>query len=207
MASLKTEKASPEGDYRPPWRSMSFSCGGWLQFYLFGVARALQATGLDKGVTYCGCSAGALAAAGLTLEGDFDAAIEYCKTTCIPEAHGHISGLFRLAEYVSTCIDMLMVPTFRIIAPDALQIAVTRLPWFTPVRIVEHPTAEDLKQSLLASAAAFPAAPIVFHTRFGICIDGGLSDFQPIVDADTITVSPFYFSDCDIRPSRYVCMQ
>jgi hypothetical protein len=36
------------------------------------------------------------------------------------------------------------------------------------------------------------------------CLDGGLSDFQPVIDDDTITVSPFYFSDCDIRPSRYV---
>jgi hypothetical protein len=25
-----------------PWESMSFACGGWLQFYMFGVAKALQ---------------------------------------------------------------------------------------------------------------------------------------------------------------------
>ena len=42
----------------PPWESMSFACGGWLQFYMFGVAKALQVKGLEKGVTYCGCSAG-----------------------------------------------------------------------------------------------------------------------------------------------------
>jgi len=183
---------------------MSFSCGGWLQFYLYGVARAIQAAGLDRGVQYCGCSAGALAAAGLAYEGDFDAAVEFCKTECIPQAHGHVTGLFRLADYVGKCIDMLLVPKFRKLKRGDLQIAITKLPLLAPERVTEHPTVEELKQTLMASSAAFPGAPVVQHVRFGACIDGGLSDFQPLVDEATITVSPFYFSDCDIRPSRYV---
>lgn len=71
----------------PPWTSVSFACGGWLQFYMFGVAKALQASGLDypSSVTYCGCSAGALAAVGLALEGNFDAAVTFCKEKCVPE--------------------------------------------------------------------------------------------------------------------------
>ena len=50
-------------------------------------------------VTYCGASAGALAAAGLVLEGDFEAAVEFCKAECVPQAHGHISGLFRFVKF------------------------------------------------------------------------------------------------------------
>jgi hypothetical protein len=57
--------------------------------------------------------------------------------------------------------------------------------------------------TILASCAAFPLSPIVYRNN-GWYIDGGLSDFQPMIDDDTITVSPFYFSDCDIKPSRYV---
>ncbi len=71
-----------------PWRSISVACGGialtviffesnclvrlgWLQFYLYGVARAIQAQGLDDpNVSYLGCSAGALAAVGLVLDGN-----------------------------------------------------------------------------------------------------------------------------------------
>lgn len=70
-----------------PWRSVSFACGGWLQFYMFGVAKALQESGLDypSKVTYCGCSAGALAAVGLALEGDFDSAVTFCKEKCLPQ--------------------------------------------------------------------------------------------------------------------------
>lgn len=183
---------------------MSFSCGGWLQFYLFGVARAIQAAGLDHNVQYCGCSAGSLAAAGLALGGDFDAAIEFCKSDCIPKAHGHYTGLFQLADYVGKCVDLLMVPKFRQLKTGDLQIAITRLPFFEAERVKTHNSAVELKQTLLASCSAYPAAPLVRHPVHGLCIDGGLSDFQPIVDADTITVSPFYFSDCDIKPSRYV---
>lgn len=199
-----TIKAIPAKEYAVPWRSMSFSCGGWLQFYLFGVARAIQAAGLDKNVQYCGCSAGALAAAGLALGGDFDAAVEFCKNECIPKAHGHVTGLFQLADYVGKCIDLLMVPRFRLLEHGDLQIAITRLPFFEAERVKTHQSMKDLKQTLLASCSAFPAAPLVNHSVYGLCVDGGLSDFQPIVDADTITVSPFYFSDCDIKPSRYV---
>lgn len=82
---LKTP--STECEDNPPWTSVSFACGGWLQFYMFGVAKALQATGHDypSSVTYCGCSAGALAAVGLSLEGNFDAAVQFCKDKCVPQ--------------------------------------------------------------------------------------------------------------------------
>ncbi len=57
------EQPKTKGYEDVPWPSVSFACGGWLQFYLYGVARALQARGLDSpDVQYCGCSAGALAA-------------------------------------------------------------------------------------------------------------------------------------------------
>ena len=90
--------------FQQPFKSVSFSCGGWLQFYLFGVARAFQGMGIHKDVKWAGCSAGALAAAGIALDGDFDAAIKFCKKKCIPKTH-HISGLFTLEEYVGSCIE------------------------------------------------------------------------------------------------------
>ncbi len=191
--------------YLPPWKSVSFACGGWLQFYMYGVGRALQARGIDSPdeVVYCGCSAGALAAAGLAYEGNFDAAVEYCKDECIPSAHNGVGGLFQLDEYVGECIERELIPIFKALRPGQLQIAITKLPFFQAERVIEHATPKDLKTTLLASAAAYPAAPMV--KRHGLYyMDGGLSDFQPIVDENTLTISPFYFSNCDIRPSRYV---
>jgi hypothetical protein len=96
------------------------------------------------------------------------------------------------------------MPKYQQIEHGKLQIAVTKLwPFMQTERVTEHTSKEDLKLTLMASIAAFPAAPLVFR-RGKWFIDGGISDFQPIVDENTITVSPFYFSDCDIKPSRYV---
>jgi hypothetical protein len=88
-----------------------------------------------------------------------------------------------------------------------LQVAITNLPFFKAERATKFTSQEELKLSLLASASAWPFADLVYRCIDGKgiwCIDGGLSDFQPLVDEDTITVSPFYFSDADIKPSRYV---
>lgn len=188
----------------PPWTSMSFACGGWLQFYLFGVARAVQSRGLDKDVVYCGCSAGALAAAGLILDGDFDSAIQFCKKECVPEAYGKLLGLFQLSKYVGECIDDNVIPNYKSIPPGTLNVAITKLPFFTAERVSTFDSEDDLKTVLLASCAAFPFAGLVYR-KGSWYIDGGLSDFQPVLEGEhTLTVSPFYFSDCDIKPSRYV---
>ena len=92
---------------------------------------------------------------------------------------------------------------WRTLKSGDLQVAITNLPFFTAERVSAFTSQEDLKSCLLASSSAWPFAPLVFR-RGMWCIDGGLSDFQPLVDEDTITVSPFYFSDADIKPSRYV---
>lgn len=189
----------------PPWESMGFCCGGWLQFYLFGVAKALQDANLDKGVKYAGCSAGALAACGLVLEGDFDLAIKYCNEECLPLTYSRAHGLFCLAEYVTGCMENHLIHKFtpEKVKGGVLQIAVTKLPFFTGERVVEHETQKDLMEALLASCAAFPLSSLT-KRKGAWYADGGFTDFQPIIDEDTITVSPFYFSDADIRPSRYV---
>ena len=127
----------------------------------------------------------------------FDTILVNCK------AWGRVKGLFKLGEYVSDCIDMLVMPIYRPIDAGKLQLAVTELPNFAAKRIVRFNSKEELKMAMMASIAAFPAAPMVFIDGKR-CMDGGMSDFQPIVDENTLTVSPFYFSDADIRPSRYV---
>lgn len=186
-----------------PWKSMSFSCGGWLQFYMFGVARAVQMRGLEKGVEYLGCSAGALTAVGLAIDGDFDAAVQFCKNECLPKAYRDITGLFRLSEYVGGCVDKHVLPYFDNLSSDSLHISVTDLSTLRRNRVSNFSSREDLKQCLLASSAAFPFAPLV-NFRGRTCIDGGIADFQPTLDKDTLTVSPLFFSKCDIKPSRYV---
>ena len=192
MEMLQDDSKLPSGT-ECPWPSISFGCGGWLQFYLYGVARAIQARGLDlPEVTYCGCSAGALAATGLTLNCDFDAAVDFCKQECLPEAHKHFGGLFQVDKYVDAVLDLHVLPHYRPLDAGKLQIAITQLPSLKAERASEFASPQDLKECLLASCAAFPIASLVYR-RGGWCVDGGITDFQPIVDHNTLTVSPFYF--------------
>lgn len=180
-------------DPTAPFKSISFACGGWLQFYLYGVARALQARGLDSPeVQYCGCSAGSLAAAGIVLGCDFDVCVQFCKDECLPEAHNHIAGLFNVDKYVDAVLELHVLDKFRPLPKGHLQIAITQLPSLKAERATEFESAQDLKECLLASCAAFPIASLMYRKGMW-CVDGGITDFQPIVDEKTITVSPFYF--------------
>lgn len=177
----------------PQLSSISFSGGGWLQFYLYGVAKAMQSCGIVDltHVKVCGCSAGALAAAGLVYDGDFDGAVDFAKYECIPRAHSEISGLFKLGLYVGECVELHMLPKYRKLA-SRLEIAITKLPSLQAVRVSNFDTVDDFKSCLLASCAAFPLAPLVYR-KGSWWVDGGFTDFQPIVNENTLTVSPFYF--------------
>lgn len=188
----------------PPWESMSFACGAWLQFYLFGVGKALIDSGYQKDVRYLGCSAGALTACGVVLEGNFDDAIQFCKDYCVPRAYQDFSGLFQLSDYVSRCLQLHMLDKFdKEKLKKQLSVSVTRLPYFLPEKVSNFDDKAELVSYLLASSAAFPFADLK-KIKGNWYIDGGLSDFLPIEDENTITVSPFYFSESDIKPSRYV---
>eukprot|EP01041_Mallomonas_annulata_P001849 gene1849-3592_t len=184
--------------------SVSFACGGWLYLYMFGVARALQTRGLDRKFRYAGCSAGALCSAGLALRGNFDNAIKYVKDDCIPSVYQSFWNLFSLAKYISTCLNNhCNLHKWKDLTPGQLEVAVTNLPFLNAERVTSYVSEEDLRLSLLASAAVFPLAPLVYR-RGRWCVDGGISDFQPVMDENTIRVSPLYFADADIKPSRYI---
>lgn len=185
-----------------PWESMSFACGGWLQFYMFGVGKALQESGMDKGVTYCGSSAGSLTATGLALGGNFDEGHKGAKS-CIPIAYSSPQGLLQLHKYVGENVDKTLSPYFTVEKASSIQIAATSLPYLGAGRLKDFPSASDLKDAILASCAAFPAATTQVHRGVRYA-DGGLTDFQPVINDETVTVSPFYFSLSDIKPSRYV---
>jgi hypothetical protein len=67
-----------------------------------------------------------------------------------------------------------------------------------------YSSSDDFHQALLASCRMSPFAGMPFKYRGEYIFDGGLSDFQPTLDNKTITISPFFFADADIKPSRYV---
>jgi len=182
----------------------SFACGGWLQFYLFGVADCFKNHNLNVNCQAIGCSAGSLAAAGITVGGDFRKVLEFCKSTLIPECRRDIQGPFKISQYVSRCLDVAADLANFENGNDKLIVQTTSVPSFKSVRVSKFQSIEDLKKTLMASCAAFPLSPLVRRMDGKLYVDGGLSDFQPILSKKTITVNPFYFWNADIKPSRYV---
>lgn len=120
---------------------------------------------------------------------------EYCKAVCIPRCRGTLLGPFLIHKYVEGCLEYTgCLDEHWESARHKLSVAVTALPDFRAVRVSDFASKDDLVSALLASAAAFPLAPPVRRQGKWL-IDGGISDFQPLLDSEaTVTVNPFYFS-------------
>mmetsp|Transcript_98345 Transcript_98345/g.281350 ORF Transcript_98345/g.281350 Transcript_98345/m.281350 type:complete len:580 (-) Transcript_98345:242-1981(-) len=196
---------------------VSFSACGWLKLYEFGVAKALQEARVhEHGVQVLGASAGALCAVGLILDLNFDKIAEFALQK-VEETHGKIRPAFRLRQYVSDCFEEQMAQVcFE--GPgggleqlkDRVGVAVTTLPLLRNRRYTMFKSKEHVKQVLLASCTMTPLAGFPYVLDGALVFDGGLTDFQPqlkgtdTAPAHTITISPFYCSSADIRPSRYI---
>eukprot|EP00602_Paraphysomonas_sp_CaronLab_P000773 CAMPEP_0185030540 /NCGR_PEP_ID=MMETSP1103-20130426/17533_1 /TAXON_ID=36769 /ORGANISM="Paraphysomonas bandaiensis, Strain Caron Lab Isolate" /LENGTH=394 /DNA_ID=CAMNT_0027565719 /DNA_START=133 /DNA_END=1314 /DNA_ORIENTATION=- len=187
-----------------PFETISFSSGGWLFLYMFGVGQCLKDRGYNKNIKCSGCSAGALTAAGMILDGDFEKAKQFCKDECVSRAYKSLFGIFKIAQYVSECLDYAIdLKGCSDIPEGNLVVAYTELPFMTECRAKSYDSPHDLKQCLLASSAAWPFAPPVWH-RGSWLLDGCYSVYNPTFDENSITVSPLYFANTDIKPSRYV---
>ncbi|GLD93042.1 hypothetical protein PINS_up001634 [Pythium insidiosum] len=188
--------------------SFSFACGGWLKMYLFGVAKALQEHDLDRGADVIGCSAGALAAAAMALRCDFDGIRSYVLESVVPPAHASWTGPFKVREYLRcTLRDVGQLHRYEELnASGKLTVVYSSLTSWASRRVSSFQSKEHLEKSLLASCCAPPIAGMPFFLNGEWVMDGGLFDFQPVFNDKTITVSPFYCTSADIKPSRYVPM-
>jgi len=191
----------------PP--SFSFAVGGWLKVYLFGAGYCLQCFGLDKvdGVKFAGASAGALTAVGLALDCDFKGIKDFSKTRCVAKVHQNWRQMFNLRQFLNACLDNNGNGHDWKKANGKAEVAITALtPLPTARRIKHFESEEDLRSALIASCTATPLAGFPFWRKGEFVLDGGVTaeGFQPIINEKTFTVSPFYFANADVKPSRYV---
>ncbi|TMW63301.1 hypothetical protein Poli38472_002242 [Pythium oligandrum] len=189
--------------------SYSFACGGWLKMYLFGVAKALQEHELEKNARVIGCSAGALAATALALGCDFDAIRDFVVDEVVPKAHENLSGPFQVRSYLQATLRSVgHLDRYEELNQDTekLSVVYSSLSAWASRRVTRFESQEHLEKSLLASCCAVPIAGMPFKLSGEWVMDGGVFDFQPVFDAHTVTVSAFYCTAADIKPSRYVPM-
>lgn len=192
----------------PSGLEYSFSGGGWLKLYLFGVAKYLKEQKLINDSRFIGCSAGALAAIGLGLDCDFDAIRDHVLDHIVERAHTNMGGLFRVRRYLTETLNTYgKLDQFeRLNRAQNVVVSYSALFACRARRVSVFESKHDVLQVLLASCCASPIAGLPFRHRGEFVFDGGVTDFQPLLGPTTVTVSPFYCTNTDIRPSRYVPM-
>mmetsp|Transcript_6365 Transcript_6365/g.16061 ORF Transcript_6365/g.16061 Transcript_6365/m.16061 type:complete len:465 (+) Transcript_6365:155-1549(+) len=217
---LAAEGASPapEPSALPSWkkkRVYSFAACGWLKLYYFGVAKRLQEEGMLTDARFMGSSAGSLVSCALALELDFDKIAEFQKG-CVKRTHGGIWGAFQLSTYIHEIIDNMLPHNAADVLKDKCEISYTTLPWFKNKRVKVYRDEQHIRQALLASCCMAPLAGLPFRLDGELVYDGALSDWiksglfhgpndqAAEQDEPTITITPFWFSRSDIRPSQYI---
>ncbi|KAG7388543.1 hypothetical protein PHYBOEH_007807 [Phytophthora boehmeriae] len=183
----------------------SFSGGGWLMVYMYGVAKALREQKLHENAKFIGTSAGCLSIVSLVLDSDFDAICDSVINDYVPAAHATWWGPFNMREYLVDAITHHANVNKMDRLNDKVTVVYTSLSGWISRRVSNFKNPIHLLHTMVASCCATPLVGLPFEHEGEFVIDGGLLDNQPLFDSvPTITVSPNIFSDADIRPSRYV---
>lgn len=200
-----------------PLLTISFSAGGWFQMYHYGVAQALRETEILENyqVRLCGSSAGSLAVCALAAELDFEEMKRFALE-CGEDCREKPWNIFKMKKYLLQSIRRFGAgPMRKESLPKVLnncrkfnlEVYATELPWLRPVVFSEFLELADVEEALSASCCFTPVVGFPFQMRHTgqWVMDGGLSAFQPrLSEPNTIAVSPFYFADADIKPSKAV---
>jgi hypothetical protein len=212
--------------------TLSFAAGGWFQMFHFGVCQAFVDTGFIKAmeaqgktVRFCGSSAGSLAAAALASE--CTAMFPDMKSFALECADHYRESWWNflcMKEYLVASIQRFgdkivasrgMEKVLDAVNGGRLEVYATTLPLLRRKCIATFDEFGDVEEALLASCCLTPVVGFPFQLRSTgewVC-DGGITAFQPrsgkgeidLAKGEVlITVSPFYFTQADIRPSMFV---
>eukprot|EP00388_Colpodella_angusta_P022883 GDKJ01058493.1.p1 GENE.GDKJ01058493.1~~GDKJ01058493.1.p1 ORF type:complete len:542 (-),score=80.81 GDKJ01058493.1:441-2066(-) len=187
--------------------SFSFAVAGWLMMYYFGVAKAIQEFGLDRGSKFAGSSAGALASVALVLGFDMDE-LRLLSLDMCQKARSKFVNRFKLRDYLISVMSELFprerFEDFKSKLNSQLGISVTYVLGLQNKRYTHFESYDHFIDVLCASCCCVPIGGFPFTLDDRIVFDGGFSDLQPLVDEYSITVSPIIFSKADIHPSGYI---
>ncbi|VDK43480.1 unnamed protein product [Anisakis simplex] len=184
--------------------SLSFCGCGFLCIYHAGVCAALKEYAPQ--LLYnkiAGASAGSIVAAGLICNvcvSQAASAILKVVTQARSRALGALHPAFNLIEVVRTNLTAVLPENAHQLCTGRLQISLTRERDRKNVIISKFDSKQELIQAILCSCFIpyyCGRVPPIFRGEH--YLDGGWSDNQPIIDENTITVSPFS-GESDICP-------
>ncbi|CAL4121904.1 unnamed protein product [Meganyctiphanes norvegica] len=176
--------------------SVSFSGCGFLGVYHIGVAACLKKYApqvLQNKIS--GASAGSLAAAAVICDGSLGTMMAKFLHF-VKEAHkrplGAFCPTFDMDHLLRGAMEEVLPADAHIRCSGRLIVSVTRVSDGKNIQLSQFDTREDLACALLSSAFIPGFSGMLPYSVGGVrYIDGGFTDNQPMVDDNTITVSPF----------------
>ncbi|MEC8024728.1 MAG: patatin-like phospholipase family protein [Myxococcota bacterium] len=184
-------------------QSISFAGCGALNFYQVGVAQALSESMVLRDATLLGASAGAglavLLSAGYDPYSIVRRMVNLVENAVGPSRFLGPEGVQAVGEAFTD--EFLQPDTFRDVS-HRVGLSITRLRPFGNIRASHFESHQDLVDALRAACFIPSRRRPAARYRGQWCIDGGLTDNEPILDKHTFRISPLWTSiRADIRPS------
>lgn len=189
--------------------NLSFAGCGFLGIYHVGVASCFKEYAPHVIVNkIAGASVGSIAAAALICDvslGQTTTDILSIALKARSPVLGPLSPRFDLNKLVAESLDRGLPRDAHVRCNGRLFISVTRMSDKKNVLLSEYNTRQELIQALICSCFIPYYSGITAPTFRGVqYVDGGLSDNLPVLDENTITVSPFA-GEHDICPQDKSC--
>lgn len=212
----------------------ALGASGWLFAYHLGVVQRLRELRLNREATCVGSSGGALAGAFLFIDDVWPLEVCEFLAECAEDSRASgLRGVFKIGEYVNQAIARFAAGDAHELLSGRFTASVTELrsplrgrgawPFLRNRRVGAEGFAsrEALRETMLASTNALPMAGLPrFHSVLGcFATDGMFSELQLIkgwardgtfclthqdVCRRTVTISAWYWSRADIRPSTFL---
>ncbi|CAG9536734.1 unnamed protein product [Cercopithifilaria johnstoni] len=194
--------ADPERVYKA---SLSLSGCGFLCIYHAGVCAAVKEYApqlLQNRIS--GASAGSIIAASIVCNVCISQTTSFFLSV-VSEARSYTFGVlnrdFDLMKLLRMKLNAILPSNAHELCTNRLRISVTRFRDMENVILDKFHTKDELIEAICCSCFIPVYGGFVYPTfRDEIYIDGGASNNQPIIDTDTITVSPFS-GESDICPT------
>ncbi|CEF59390.1 Patatin/Phospholipase A2-related domain and Acyl transferase/acyl hydrolase/lysophospholipase domain-containing protein [Strongyloides ratti] len=184
--------------------SLSFAGCGFLCIYHAGVCAAIKeyAPQLARN-KICGASAGSIAATFLLCDICISKAtsnILQVVTQARSRALGALHPSFNLLQLVRDGLELALPDNAHELCSGKLYISLTRVKDHQNVIVSQYDTREELIQAIICSCfIPFYCGRVPPKFRGEQYVDGGISLNQPIIDDNSITISPFS-GESDICP-------
>jgi len=187
-------------------RSFSFDGCSWLMTFHLGVATALVDAMGWSGVSqlhFCGSSCGSLIATALACHVDLKAMRTFVFDMLDIALTRALGPVGIMTAFVKGGLTTMLPDNAHDLAASRLTISLSALhPAPRNVRASSWSSREDLIACCLASCyiPVYYEVPVEFQGS--VCLDGGLTDNQPVADAKTVTVSPWARGDAVIKATQ-----